>query len=188
LPRARRHVRAQRIRGDQALKEAGRASAPTARTCSNLPTGEIYPRAAITTGTAQPPRPRTSNVRNSRPAPIRGCRFGSTTAVGEAGGLFMQENHPVDRLVVALEGEVTASIVRAMQISKERLAGRRTWVLGPPVLLDQSDEHGSRWVGFGLLLYTALPPWGEDRLSSRQGSPGRSQRVGRRGMPNFGSV
>ncbi|MFG1871601.1 hypothetical protein [Micromonospora arborensis] len=73
----------------------------------------------------------------------------------------MRENHPIDRLVVALEDEVSASIVSTMQASVERLAGRRTWVLGPPVFLDQSDEHGSHWVGFGLMLHTALPPWGE---------------------------
>jgi hypothetical protein len=48
-----------------------------------------------------------------------------------------------------------------MQMSAETLAGRRAWVLGPPVYLDQSDERG-HWVGFGLSLYTALPPWGEE--------------------------
>ena len=74
----------------------------------------------------------------------------------------MRENHPTDRLVVVLEGEASASIVSAMQMSIEKLAGRRAWVLGPPVFLDQSDEYGSHWVGFGLMLYTALPPWREE--------------------------
>ena len=74
----------------------------------------------------------------------------------------MREDHPVDRLVVALEGDPTTSILGAMGASAERLAGRRTWVIDPPNFLDQSDESGARWAGFGLRLYTALPPWGDE--------------------------
>ena len=74
----------------------------------------------------------------------------------------MREDHPVDRLVVALEGNPTASIVDAMLASAQRLAGQRTWVISPPQFLDQSDESGTRWVGFGLQLYTALPPLGDE--------------------------
>ncbi|MEV4280088.1 hypothetical protein [Actinoplanes xinjiangensis] len=74
----------------------------------------------------------------------------------------MREDHPVDRLVVALEGDPTASIVDMMLASAQRLAGRRTWVISPPRFLDQSDDSGARWVGFGLQIYTALPPWGDE--------------------------
>ncbi|GIE60643.1 hypothetical protein BJY16_005339 [Actinoplanes octamycinicus] len=68
----------------------------------------------------------------------------------------------MDRLVVALEGNPTTSILSAMRASAERLAGRRGWVIDPPRFLDQSDASGARWVGFGLQLYTALPPWGDE--------------------------
>jgi hypothetical protein len=71
-------------------------------------------------------------------------------------------DHPVDRLVVALEGDPTASIVDAMLASAQRLAHRRNWVISPPQFLDQSDDSSARWVGFGLQLYTALPPWGDE--------------------------
>ncbi|GGR48583.1 hypothetical protein GCM10010168_79380 [Actinoplanes ianthinogenes] len=74
----------------------------------------------------------------------------------------MREDHPVDQLVVALEGNPDGSIVDAMSASVQRLAGQRTWVVDPPELLDQLDESGVRWVGFGLRIYTALPPWGEE--------------------------
>ncbi|GGN65393.1 hypothetical protein GCM10010112_26720 [Actinoplanes lobatus] len=74
----------------------------------------------------------------------------------------MREDHPVDRLVVALEGDATASMVQVMRASAQRFADRRAWVLGPPSFLDRSDEPGDRWVGFGLRIYTALPPWGDE--------------------------
>ncbi|MEU4619617.1 hypothetical protein AB0G04_06530 [Actinoplanes sp. NPDC023801] len=74
----------------------------------------------------------------------------------------MREEHPIDRLVVALEGEAPESLVTAMRESAIQLAGRRSWVLGPPQFIDQSDEYGTRWFGFGLSLYTALPPWGAE--------------------------
>ncbi|MBG0564315.1 hypothetical protein [Actinoplanes aureus] len=74
----------------------------------------------------------------------------------------MREDHPVDQLVVALEGDPAASIVSAMRVSAQRLADQRDWVIDPPSFVDQSDESGARWVGFGLRLYTALPPWGDD--------------------------
>ncbi|MBB2947356.1 hypothetical protein FB565_007124 [Actinoplanes lutulentus] len=74
----------------------------------------------------------------------------------------MREDHPVDRLVVSLEGDSTASIVDAMVSSAQRLAGRRNWVIDPPQVLDQSGDSSPRWVGFGLQLYTALPPWGDE--------------------------
>ncbi|GIF42310.1 hypothetical protein [Actinoplanes xinjiangensis] len=74
----------------------------------------------------------------------------------------MREDHPVDRLVVALAGDPTAPIVDMMLASAQRLADRRTWVISAPRFLDRSDDSGARWVGFGLQIYTALPPWGDE--------------------------
>jgi hypothetical protein len=74
----------------------------------------------------------------------------------------VREDHPVDRLVAALEGDPTASVVDAMLASAQRLAGGRNWVISPPRFLDQSDDSSARWVGFVLQLYTALPPWGNE--------------------------
>jgi hypothetical protein len=74
----------------------------------------------------------------------------------------VREDHPVDRLVVALAGDPTAPIVDMMLASAQRLADRRIWVISAPRFLDQSDDSGARWVGFGLQVYTALPPWGDE--------------------------
>lgn len=74
----------------------------------------------------------------------------------------MRDEHPVDRLVVALEGDPATPVVSAMRVSAEQLTERRPWILGPPRLLDQEDDTGTRWAGFGLRLYTALPPWGDE--------------------------
>ncbi len=73
--------------------------------------------------------------------------------------VFVRDDHPVDRFVVSVEGEASATVISVMQEAAQELADRRTWVLGPPCFIDQSDE---RWVGFGLSIYTALPPWGAD--------------------------
>jgi hypothetical protein len=74
----------------------------------------------------------------------------------------MRDDHPIDRLVVAVEGDVPASVAGALRASARELAGRRSWILGPPEFFDASAAGGRRSVGLVLSLYTALPPWGEE--------------------------
>lgn len=74
----------------------------------------------------------------------------------------MREDHPIDRLFVAVAGEAPASIATVMQASARQLASRRSWILGPPGFFDESGSRDGRSLGFVLSIYTALPPWDED--------------------------
>ncbi|WP_436534812.1 hypothetical protein [Actinoplanes sp. HUAS TT8] len=86
----------------------------------------------------------------------------------------MRDDHPLDQLLAALEGEPAAPIVSAMRASAERLADRRTWVIGPPSLLDQPDEDGTRWVESGRmdagLADNLIGEW--ERVVDRANPPG----------------
>ena len=74
----------------------------------------------------------------------------------------MRDDHPIDHLVVLVEGTASASIATVMQRLALDLSGRRTWVIGPPEYLDDMDPHRGRTVGLALPMYTALPPWGAE--------------------------
>lgn len=74
----------------------------------------------------------------------------------------MREDHPIDRLVVAVAGEAPASLATAMRASARQLASRRSWILGPPEFFDESGLRDGRSMGVVLSIYTALPPWNED--------------------------
>ncbi|GAB3809525.1 hypothetical protein [Micromonospora zhanjiangensis] len=74
----------------------------------------------------------------------------------------MREDHPIDRLVVAVAGEVPESLVTAMRASARQLVSRRPWILGPPEFFDEPGSRDRRSVGFALSIYTARPPWGHD--------------------------
>lgn len=71
----------------------------------------------------------------------------------------MREDHPIDRLAVAVEGTAPASVANSMRVLSQQLAGRRQWVLGPPEPFDESDVRDGRSLGFVLSMYTARPPW-----------------------------
>jgi hypothetical protein len=74
----------------------------------------------------------------------------------------MQEDHPIDRLVVAVAGVASPSAVAAVRASAQELAGRRSWTLGSPEFFDQSENADDGSVGLVLSIYTALPPWGQE--------------------------
>src|SRR5581483_11842922 len=74
----------------------------------------------------------------------------------------MREDHPIDRLVVAVAGEAPESIASLIRASTRQLASRRSWVLGPPGYFEESGSGNSRPLGFILSIYTARPPWDED--------------------------
>jgi hypothetical protein len=73
----------------------------------------------------------------------------------------MQDDHPIDRLVVTVQGTVPTSVAKSMQALSLRWGSRRQWVLGPPGLFDKLDVRNGRSLGFVLSIYTARPPWGE---------------------------
>jgi hypothetical protein len=81
----------------------------------------------------------------------------------------VREDHPIDRLVVTVEGAVPVSVADSMRVLSEQMASRRQWVLGPPELFDESDGRDGRSLGFVLSIYTARPPWDEgmDRTMDR---------------------
>src|SRR4051812_16006948 len=74
----------------------------------------------------------------------------------------MQEDHPIDQLVVAVAGVASPSAVAAVRAAAQELAGRRSWALGSPEFFDQSDNANGGSVGLVLSIYTALPPWGQE--------------------------
>jgi hypothetical protein len=74
----------------------------------------------------------------------------------------MRKDHPIDRLVVTVEGTVPASVAGSMQALSQQVAGQRQWVLGPPELFDESDVRDGGSLGFVLSVYTARPPWDEE--------------------------
>ncbi len=69
----------------------------------------------------------------------------------------MHDDHPIDHLIVAVEGTPSESVADAMQASARQLAGRRQWVLGPPEFVDEPGLS----LGLALSLSTARPPWGD---------------------------
>jgi hypothetical protein len=77
-------------------------------------------------------------------------------------GPSMREDHPIDRLVVAVAGDVPGSLATAMRASARQLASRRSWILGPPEFFDEPGSRDGHSVGFVLSIYTARPPWGGD--------------------------
>jgi hypothetical protein len=77
-------------------------------------------------------------------------------------GPSMREDHPIDRLVVAVAGEAPESLATAMRASARQLASRRTWIIGAPEFFDELEPRDGRSLGFVLSVYTALPPWNED--------------------------
>ncbi|WP_327011975.1 hypothetical protein OHA72_50350 [Dactylosporangium sp. NBC_01737] len=75
----------------------------------------------------------------------------------------MREEHPIDNLVVVVEGKASDAVTTALRSSADGLAGRRSWVLGPPEFCDESSGGiGSRIVGLALSVHATLPPWGEE--------------------------
>ena len=68
----------------------------------------------------------------------------------------MRDGHPVDFLAVMVEGPPEPSIAAAMRAVTADLAGRRTWTLGPPRLLDGPSPR------IELAIYSARPPWGAE--------------------------
>src|SRR5688572_23186051 len=73
----------------------------------------------------------------------------------------MRKDHPIDQLVVTIEGTMSASIASSLQALSQQLASRRHWVFGPPDLFDESGV-GDRSLGFVLSIYTMRPPWDEE--------------------------
>jgi hypothetical protein len=75
-------------------------------------------------------------------------------------------NHPTQRLLFYISDDVdNEADVLAMRDVVRQVAASRTWVIAPPVFLDdveEDDEAGSlRTVGGFFELYSALPPWGD---------------------------
>ncbi|BCY10631.1 hypothetical protein [Actinoplanes sp. L3-i22] len=64
----------------------------------------------------------------------------------------MRDEHPIDRLFVTVEGPLPPAVADALRAAADELAGRRSWVLGPPRFAD----------GLVLSIYTARPPWGAE--------------------------
>ncbi|MEU0561103.1 hypothetical protein [Dactylosporangium sp. NPDC006015] len=75
----------------------------------------------------------------------------------------MREEHPIDSLVVVVEGEASDAVKAALRSSADELAGRRSWLLGPPEFCDEpGGVVGARISGLALYVHSTLPPWGEE--------------------------
>lgn len=75
-------------------------------------------------------------------------------------------NHPKQKLVFYISDDISNETdVVAMRDVVMELARSRSWVIGPPVFLDESEDDPEagelRTVGGFIELFSALPPWGE---------------------------
>jgi hypothetical protein len=74
----------------------------------------------------------------------------------------MREDHPIDQLVVLVEGEASTSIASSVGVAARELADQRQWTVAPPGLVDETGVGGGRVVGLVLSIFRALPPWDEE--------------------------
>jgi hypothetical protein len=56
----------------------------------------------------------------------------------------MRDDHPIDRLVVTVQGTVSASVADSMGALSQQWDGRRQWLLGQPELFDGPDVRNGR--------------------------------------------
>lgn len=82
--------------------------------------------------------------------------------------MTIDPDHPVQSLLFCYSNEVSDYDVEEMHSLVDRLAGGRSWIIGPPEFVDftenpegdNEEDQPVRTVGGVARLYSALPPWG----------------------------
>ena len=83
--------------------------------------------------------------------------------------MSVSAGHPTNCLYFLLREPIREEVIQAFEEMLTSLPNRRSWVIGPPELVDYIDEYPSgngvnqsvHTYGGAMRMYSALPPWGE---------------------------